>query len=55
MKSKIRIKINKETEKSKNLREAILITEGKKSFEMRKDLEKQDKKVDFYKKLSLYL
>lgn len=55
MKNKIRIKINKESQKSKNLREVILITEGNKSFEMRKFLQKQDKKVDFLKKLSLYL
>lgn len=55
MKNKLRIKINKELTKAKNIRYAILMTDGKKSFDMRKDLEKQDKKVNFFKNINNYL
>ena len=55
MKSKIRIKICQESDKAKKIRSAILECNKERSFELRKELSKQDKKIDFYKKLNDYL
>lgn len=55
MKNKLRVKLLREIQKAKNIRSAILMTDGVKSFEMRLYLQKQNKKVDFIKKFNLYL
>lgn len=55
MKNKIRIKICQESDKAKKIRSALLECDNQRSFELRNELNKQDKKIDFYKKLNNYL
>lgn len=55
IKQDLRIKICQESDKMKKIRNVLFSCSEEQSFKLRKELNKQDKKVDFLKKISNYL